>query len=85
MGGFVFQIGVGASFLNGEHLMGGIAFGGGGFRKKSEDGGVTPPPFIGKPEMVFVTSLDANCEFGDFSKYLQTMILGINIIFPKLP
>ena len=35
--------------------------------------------------MVFVTSLNANCEFEDFFKYLQAMILGINIIFPKLP
>ena len=36
--------------------------------------------------MVFVTSLDANRGFEDFlQKYLQTMILGIKSIFPKLP
>ena len=68
-GRFVFQIGVGASFLNGGwHPMGGIAFGGGGFRKKLEGGSPPspPPPTMGNPEMVVMTSLDANYGFEDF-------------------
>ena len=52
-GGVVFQIGVGASFLNGEHLMGGIAFGEGGFRKNWKMAGLPPLPpplpYYGKP------------------------------------
>ena len=51
-GRFVFQIGVGASFLNGGwHPMGGIAFGGGGFRKKLGGGSPPSPPpsHYGKP------------------------------------